>query len=79
MSIASRVRRLLIGKEAEEHAETVDNALREIEAATKRQTDAMERSVQETRQAAQIAQSGVRVAMVSMNRIMGAGHGAHRH
>lgn len=78
MSIASRVRRFLIGDEAIRRAEKADSDLREIEKQTQRQAKAMERSVQETRQAAQVAQSSVRVAMVSMNRIMGAQHDAHR-
>lgn len=78
MSFASRVRRLLIGDDAVRRSDEADTALRAIEKETQRQARAMERSVQETRQTAQVAQSSVRVAMVSMNRIMGAQHDAHR-
>lgn len=78
MSIASRVRRFLIGDEAIRRAEKADSELREIEEQTQVRSKAMDRSLQETRQTAQVAQSSVRLAMVSMNRIMGAGHDAHR-
>lgn len=70
MSFSSRIRRLLIGQAAIKRSDETDTALRAIKQETQRQNRAMERSVQETRQTAQVAQSSVRVAMVSMNRIM---------